>query len=152
MHRFGPEVLETIRRAREHKVKVSIFDDRGCLLWFCEEWESEVGVMEKWKEALGLGWLEFVHSDDVKKCIEWIAAPDGAILHFRSVHPTQKGQWQKVTLIKRRVGLYWVAIGERNVLDNVEVPPNTDAVFCLGALLLISKSLLDGLNGWKRAA
>lgn len=147
MHRFGPEVLESIRRAREHRVKVSVFDDAGCLLWFSEEWESEVGAMEKWKEALGRGWLEFVHGDDVQRCLDWIAGPDGAILNFRSVHPTERGQWQKVTLIKRRVGLYWVAIGERNSVASVDVPPNTDAVMAIGSLLLISHSLFDHLRG-----
>jgi hypothetical protein len=112
LKRFGREVELSIKAARDSGAKVSIFDDNGCLLWFCQGWEGDVGNMEAWREALGRGWLEFIHHDDLPQVTGWIAAGDGAIVKFRSVAPDGAG-WQTVVLRKRRVGLYWLAVGER---------------------------------------
>lgn len=116
MNRFGPEVEETIKLARAKGAKVSVFDDRGCLLWFCDCWEADVGTVQRWAQALGWGWLEFVHEEDVASVRSWIEGPDGMLVEFRTVAPEDPSKWTTVRLIKHRVGLYWVAIGVRRSL------------------------------------
>jgi len=120
MHRFGAEVEQSLKAAREAGQKVSVFDDHGCLLWFCQDWETEVGSMERWAQALGSGWLEFIHEEDVAIVRDWIKIRGPATVRFRSVHSHGQG-WQEVVLTKRRVGLYWVAVGERGA-EGPELP------------------------------
>lgn len=130
MRRFGPQVEQSIVAARELGAKVSVFDDAGCLLWYCGEWEAEVGKMEQWKEALGLGWLEFVHPDDLDTVMAWTRAGDGAEVKFRSMAAEGHG-WQWVVLRRWRVGLYWLAIGDRKTQERT-ILPAPDTMFAVG--------------------
>jgi hypothetical protein len=109
VNRFGPEVESSIRAARVAGVRVAIFDDAGRLLWFCYRWAADINPMDQWGEVLGCGWLEFVHNDDLLVVSNWIQAGDGAVVEFRS------GRCHVlVRLVKRRVGHYWLAVGERS--------------------------------------
>ena len=141
MHRFGAEVQRAIVAARAAGAKVSIFDDRGCLLWFCGDWEKQVGSMDQWREALGSGWLEFVHPHDLQAVEEWIAAGDRSEVRFRSIGPAGGG-WQVVYLKKRRVGLYWLAVGDQRAAAADETNDATGIIF--GTLL----AALPWLEHW----
>ena len=114
MRRFGPEVVASIEAGRKLGIKMSLFDDNGCLLWFCAEWEMDVGRMEQWKIALGLGWLEFIHEEDLAAVRAWIRLGEGAEVVFRSAGGPGE-PWQIVALKKHRVGLYWLAVGNRRM-------------------------------------
>jgi len=122
---------------------VSLYDDHGCLLWYCQNWERAVGSMDRWKEAMGKGWLEFVHPEDIDAVTLWIRAGDGARVRFRSVSPDGKG-WQAVILQKHRVGLYWLAIGEHVPIPGAVFLPGPDCVM-LGAVLLAGVDWLQAV-------
>jgi hypothetical protein len=130
MKRFGPEVQASLEATREAGCKASIFDDEGCLLWYCEDWETAVGSMDQWQEALGLGWLEFVHPADLEMVLAWTRAGAGEVVEFRSMAADGHG-WQWVVLQRWRVGLYWLAIGDRTTKERV-IRPAPDTVFALG--------------------
>lgn len=135
MHRFGPEIEKILRTAKTENTKISIFDDAGCMLWFCENWEGVVGNMKSWAQALGFGWLEFVHPDDMDACKKWIAAGDGAVLVARSVHPTIADRWQTFCLVKKRIGLYWVCVGDRRDVTDSSPAGISSSVLMLATLL-----------------
>lgn len=152
MHRFGREVTRTIIEARSLGVKVSVFDDAGCLLWFCESWEKAVGGMvAEWSEALGHGWLEFVHPDDLKAVLKWCDCKRNATVKFRTTAGRDMEKWQWVVLSKKRVGLYWVAVGDRREIT-VDEPlhpgPNTEFI----SLLIFGATLFDNIPLGKKAA
>jgi hypothetical protein len=134
MHRFGPEVARSIAAARQTGAKVSIFDERGFLLWYCDHWECDVGRMHEWNVALGRGWLEFVHPGDLPAVAAWFTAGDGAEVLFRTSTPDGK-EWQAVVLKKRRVGLYWLAVGDRRPLGDDERPAMSCIILAAAALL-----------------
>ena len=117
MKRFGAAMEREIKIALTARSKVSVFDDDGHLLWFCENWEAAVGRLESWSEALGHGWLEFVHHDDLAAVHQWIKCPTKATIRMRTHSGTPDGHWVGIAMSKRRVGRYWLAIGDRRKLD-----------------------------------
>lgn len=106
------EVLSLARAAMNRGINVSIFDDSGRLLWFSAGWHDEVGPMANPAEVLGLRWLEFVHPDDHPIARVWIAAGEGATVHFRCLCCTAANLWLDCMMTKRRAGAYWLAVGD----------------------------------------
>jgi hypothetical protein len=118
MNRFGPEVERSIRAAKQCGAKVSVFDDDGHLLWFCDNWQTDVGKLEQWNVALGLGWLEFVHHDDLPNVQKWIRATKCATIKMRTHSGKPEGGWVAVVMTKKRVGRYWLAVGDRKPITS----------------------------------
>ena len=99
--------------------------------------------MQHWAEALGHGWLEFIHADDMEACKRWIAAGDGALLVARSIHPQDPNSWQRFCLVKKRIGLYWVCLGER--ADLISGGPSCETIDGLLSIIALLPALCDQL-------
>lgn len=117
------EMAEAIKAAKVDGVNISIFDREGRLIWFSPEWGDGVGGMEQMEQILGLRWLEFVHPRDEAAARAWITAGDGAEVRLLCASGNQENAWVVAALVKRQVGLYWLAVGCNRVARPDEVPP-----------------------------
>jgi hypothetical protein len=102
------------------------------LLWFGGGWEG-IGM----KEALGTGWLEFIHPDDFEGFMAWRINPKPAASKFRVLFRTG---WACVAMTRRRAGDCWLVITE---LQNCEV---TDPEICRCCKAGCTKNPIYGSN------
>ena len=123
MKRFlDDHVAMAIKAAKVDGVQLSIFDREGRLIWFSPEWADQTGGMEHIEQILGFRWLEFVHPRDEPAARAWIAAPDGAEVRLLCASGNEKNKWVVAALVKRQVGIYWLAVGCNRVAEADEVP------------------------------
>jgi hypothetical protein len=123
MNRFGAVMAEKIIEAHKAGLKVSVMDDDGNLLWFSPDWSEKTGQMKNPREALGRRWMEFVHSSCIDDVQRWLRdRSDSAEVRFIAHSGTLNNQWIVCAMVKRRVGLYWLAVGDNRIARPHEVP------------------------------
>lgn len=111
------DLMRLITASMRSRLKVSVFDDTGRLLWFSPDWMSAGGPMANPAEPLGLKWLDFVHPDDAARCLAWATSDEeGAEVQFRAHSANARNVWLACILIKHRAGNYWIATGENRPL------------------------------------
>ena len=115
-HRVDPVFLDLIHAAGRDRLKISIFDAQGRLLWYSPEWAEHTGPAATQAEALGVRWLDFVHPEDAPAARAWILSPiDGLAVWFRAHSANAADLWLEVAMVKRRAGAYWVATGDNRI-------------------------------------
>jgi hypothetical protein len=115
-------MAEKIIAAHQVGLKVTVFDDEGHMLWYSPEWvDAGEGKMDNPSEGLGLKWQEFIHARDISAVREFLRGPDGASVRFLA-QGTKPNLWLVCAMVKRRIGRYWLAVGDNRIARPDEVP------------------------------
>jgi hypothetical protein len=113
-----------IRLAKSADANTCLMGPAGNLLWSSDQWKvGKDGAGTGWGNALGWGWIEFIHPCDVRRVEEWLKfAGEEELVLFYSEHTEKRGEWIRVCLIKIILpgGLFY-AVGKHRASDLAEI-------------------------------